>query len=145
MKIKKVLGLVFPLVIVFGFYSCQTSMPTSDLELSGQGVNQEYEKVGLDSDVLPKALICTDCCEGFAPMRVCFDASKCSGKINSYVWEEGKDVLSREKQFKYVFDTPGTYIINLTVRDNQHRTATDLIKIKVVDPSKHPKDKHWAP
>ena len=45
MKIKKVLGLVFPLVIVFGVYSCQTSMPTSDLELSSEGVNQEYEKV----------------------------------------------------------------------------------------------------
>ena len=145
MKIKRVLSLVFPLVIVFGLYSCQTSMPTSDLELSSKGVNQEYEKVDLNSDGLPQARICTDCCEGFAPLRVCFDASRCSGKITSYQWEGDDFPLRTEEQFVYFFETPGTYIINLTVKDNQNRTASDLIKIKVVDPAKHPKYRHWAP
>jgi hypothetical protein len=146
MKNLKVLVLLCPLFLIFVVSSCQNSIPTADLEISNQSAGQEYEKVDINPGPALKATICTDCCQGYAPLCVRFNVSKCSGNITSYTWISMEQNLYRtDKDFKHTFTEPGVYIVTLTVRDNQNRIARDMIKIRVLDRSIPPKQNNWLP
>lgn len=72
--------------------------------------------------------------EGAAPLRVKFDGSSSSddGTIVSYFWDFGDGGTSRAVRPRYQFDHPGSYIVSLTVTDDEGLTDTDTVTIEVV-------------
>ncbi len=62
------------------------------------------------------------------------DASKSfdeDGEIIAYLWKEGNEVLGIEKVLSNITLTPGIHTITLTVTDNNNKSGTDTIHVKV--------------
>lgn len=91
---------------------------------------------------------------GVAPLSVFFDASNTTGggaarpfHDLAYCWDFGDasagsfTVSGKSKNRAYgpeaahVFETPGTYTVNLNARDSQGRVATQSVQITVTDPT----------
>ena len=146
MKISKLFYLLFALAVAFYFISCESTLPTASSEFSGQKIVQGYENVEINPHVLPKAKICSNCTGGYAPLKVVFNGSKCSGNINAYEWDlcDG-EINCTDQYFTYIFKEPGSYVVRLKVTDEENRRSEDVMKIKVLDKSKPARGHAWEP
>jgi len=86
--------------------------------------------------------------KGFAPLTVALDGTQSIGQIANYEWTYKKlnvmTVLSidsisfqheRGERVNLVFDSAGTYLITLTITDNNGATASTSIEVVVCDDS----------
>jgi len=81
---------------------------------------------------------------------VVFDASQSTSQvpITSYSWEFGDGGKARGEVVRYVYDTPGTYLVQMTVTDarNFRNSATMNIHIlPLVEPTEEPTPEPTAP
>ena len=95
------------------------------------------------SDVVnrePRAVIDAKPAQGAAPLAVSFDAHYShddDGSILEYRWDLGDpaDTGSRlESAITHEFRTPGTYIVKLTVTDNEGAMSHQQLAVVVTDP-----------
>ena len=73
---------------------------------------------------------------GDAPLEVSFDSSGSTddNAVTGYSWDFGNGDTSTQANPTYIFTTPGTYIVGLTVSDLEGLTDTDELTIVVNDP-----------
>ena len=84
---------------------------------------------------LPIAVAGADVTSGKAPLTVNFDASGSSdsdGAISGYSWDFMDGKFSTEASPSHKFTKTGTYLVTLTVTDDQGATASDSITINVL-------------
>jgi len=60
------------------------------------------------------------------------ESTDIDGYITSRYWEFGDDNNSTDKNPQHDYDTPGTYTVNLTVKDNENASST-ISKIIILD------------
>jgi|GEM_PF-2257697 len=85
----------------------------------------------------PVAAFTTTPSSGIAPLTVQFDASASSdstGTITEYDWDFGDGQTATGKQTSHIFQTIGTYTVQLTVKDNQNLNATTTHLVSVTKP-----------
>jgi len=87
-----------------------------------------------DSNILPVASFTANSILGVEPLEVHFDASGAydsDGLIISYEWDFG-DVTGSGVTTRYIYNTPGTYNVMLTVTDDDGsiNTATQAITVE---------------
>ncbi|MCP3941126.1 MAG: PKD domain-containing protein [Desulfobacteraceae bacterium] len=73
---------------------------------------------------------------GNAPLTIFFNASASSdldGTIASYVWDFGNGETGTGETTNHTFTTPGTYVIYLTVTDNDGDTHATIKTLTVLD------------
>jgi len=58
--------------------------------------------------------------EGQAPLEVTFDASASTGDIEEYLWDFGDGNRGEGEVTTHTYEEPGTYTVQLTVRDSDH-------------------------
>lgn len=56
------------------------------------------------------------------------------GFIVSYEWDFGDENSSSDKNVSHVYETPGEYVITLTVRDNLDSVDFETVSVRVLDP-----------
>jgi PKD repeat protein len=91
-------------------------------------------KVTFPSLPAPIAAFTPSTTSGDAPLTVSFDASASSSPgatIASYSWSFGASGVNVTK----VYNTPGTYVVTLTVTDSRGQTDTDQATITVNSPT----------
>jgi PKD repeat protein len=91
-------------------------------------------KVTFPSIPAPIAAFTPSTTSGDAPLTVSFDASASSSPgatIASYSWSFGASGVNVTK----VYNTPGTYVVTLTVTDSRGQTDTDQATITVNSPA----------
>ena len=83
----------------------------------------------------PVAVASADVYSGKAPLTVVFDSSASTddpdGTIEGYSWEFMDGSFSTEPNPAHTFMTTGTYLVTLTVTDDQGETASSAITITV--------------
>jgi len=84
----------------------------------------------------PTAYVKASPTQGEAPLTVQFDGSSSSdsdGNIVKYIWRnETRDTkIGTGKKINYRFINPGTYLVKLTVTDNDGAADTDSVRITV--------------
>lgn len=97
-------------------------------------------KVNITSGLIPEAAIFASTTTGVAPLLVQLDAGNSrdlDGEIHSYQWQlsSGDDTdrpIGVGSQLTYTFETPGRYIIKLTVIDDEGNIAESEQSIDVV-------------
>lgn len=83
---------------------------------------------------VPEAVASADVTSGKTPLLVTFDSSSSTdqdGTIVAYSWDFMDGSFSTEATPDHEFLSPGTYLVTLTVTDNQGETASDLVTITV--------------
>nr|MBF0222725.1 tandem-95 repeat protein [Desulfobulbaceae bacterium] len=86
---------------------------------------------------IPQPSITVDVSAGEAPLAVSFDASgsiDVLGSINSYEWSFGDGSTGTGQFINHSFTAPGSYLVTLTVVDNQAASAEATVTITVNDP-----------
>jgi PKD repeat protein len=118
MKDKKTITLVCILLIMIAF--------SSPLCIS----SDEEEK---PKNLPPQVDIETDISTGIAPLAVSFkaNAEDPDGFIDTYEWDFDDDSTSTKEKLIHTFYTPGSYEVQLKVKDNLGAEANDSITIKV--------------
>jgi PKD repeat protein len=83
----------------------------------------------------PEAVIKVSALSGKAPLTVQFNgrgSSSPDGTIHRYLWDFGDRANSRRKIVNHTYDTPGSYIAELRVRDSNKGVDTDTVMIEVL-------------
>lgn len=70
---------------------------------------------------------------GMETVALTFDASQSTdnGTIKSYAWDFGDGIKSTEKTTTHTYSTAGTYIVTLTVTDEEGLSGTTTIKVTI--------------
>ncbi len=105
-----------------------------DAMLSGIEIVGEYDKSFQMKNILPIADIQPSVVTGAAPLKVLFNAQKSNdpdGQIEQCAWELGDGRLAKGSIVEHIYAEPGTYIVNLLVRDNRGGMATKQSTITV--------------
>ncbi len=112
--------------------------PFSEVVVEGGNyINSNAYRIELvEGNVPPKVKLCADKLSGSAPLEVTIKAlaEDPDGQIVDYVWDIPNSVVYKkdtETQKVIVFHEPGTYPIEIMVKDNKGETATDKIGITV--------------
>ncbi|MBN1929995.1 MAG: PKD domain-containing protein [Desulfobacterales bacterium] len=91
----------------------------------------------LESDInlLPEVSIAASTLQGPAPLAVSFvaDASDPDGSIESYIWDFGDGTADSGTEVNHTFTAIGTYLVTLTVTDNDGGRATAQVVISTVN------------
>jgi len=97
-------------------------------------------EINVIENYLPTAYALSDVTDGRAPLTVNFKGSgeDIDGTILSYHWVFEDTIIpanrgSNDKNTAHTFWFPGTYLVTLTVRDEEDATDTDEILINVTD------------
>jgi outer membrane protein assembly factor BamB/PKD repeat protein len=105
-----------------------------DAMLSGIEIIGTYNQASRVANVLPNADMQASVVSGTAPLKVLFNAQKSNdsdGQIEQCVWEFGDGRLAKGSVLEHVYAEPGTYPVNLLVRDNRGGLATKQLIITV--------------
>jgi len=100
-------------------------------------LDQEITLYGDFGNQPPVAAFTANPSSGVAPLTVQLDASASSdstGTITEYNWNFGDGQTATGKQTSHVFQTIGTYTVQLTVKDNQGLRATTTHLVSVTKP-----------
>lgn len=112
--------------------SAQVFLTVSDAELTS-----EVCFVGaVEENTAPTAIALADTFLGVAPLIVAFDASESNdgqNNITGYAWDFDGLGASADEKTSFVFATPGTYEVALTVTDSGGLTGTATRLITVAD------------
>lgn len=95
--------------------------------LSGIEIIGNYAPTDHEPNALPIAKVEASVLSGPAPLEVTFSARGSQdpdGQIVQCAWETGDGRLAKGSQLRHVFAEPGTYKVNLLVRDNRGGMAT---------------------
>ena len=90
--------------------------------------------VGEAGSLPPTVIISANPQSGIAPLNVIFDATTSSdpdGLIVTYNWDFGDGNTGTDVAPSHTFNSPGIYIVTLTVTDNDSNTATETTAITV--------------
>lgn len=109
------------------------------LTSTSAGPNIDYLSLdgGTQTNAAPQADITASVTSGSAPLSVSFDgtgSSDIDGAIVSYAWDFDDGSQSTQANSSHTFNTAGTYIVLLTVTDDQGATNTASVVITVSDP-----------
>jgi len=92
-----------------------------------------YTKVELPGEP-PSAVLNASVTGGLVPVTVDFSAAQSSdpdGKINDYRWNFGDGSSASGKHVTHTFNEEGTFLVRLSVIDNNLRVGTDEVEIVV--------------
>ncbi len=92
-----------------------------------------YTKVELPGEP-PSAVISASVYEGLVPLTVNFNAAQSSdadGKIEEYRWNFGDGTSAMGKNVTHTFTEEGTFLVKLSVIDDDLRVGTDQVDIVV--------------
>jgi PKD repeat protein len=90
-----------------------------------------------DPNVAPTAVFTATPVSGIAPLTVKLDASgsgDTDGRIESYSWNFGDGTTGSGVAPTHIFTTPGTYIVALTVIDDDGEAGTTTVSVNVAAP-----------
>lgn len=103
-------------------------------------IDSDSLEINVIDNYRPTAHASADVTVGRAPLTVNFvgDGEDKDGAINSYKWVFEDALLpnnreSEDQNLTHIFWFPGTYLVKLTVSDNDGATDTDVVRIKVED------------
>ncbi|MBI2078532.1 MAG: PKD domain-containing protein, partial [Euryarchaeota archaeon] len=89
---------------------------------------------GLES---PRAIVQADVNSGAVPLRVTFSLEVAGGAAPfSYAWSFGDNTFSNASAPVHVYETPGTYMAQVVIRDARGQLAVDRAMISPIPPSK---------
>jgi heat shock protein HslJ len=113
-------------------------------------LNYFFAPVNRPEDVVPPTAVITAPIQAKVGEVVVFDASKSTSQvpITSYSWEFGDGGKARGEVVRYVYENPGTYLVQMTVTDarNFRNSATMNIEIlPLVEPTQEPTPEPTAP
>ncbi len=83
----------------------------------------------------PQARASSDVLTGEVPLEVLFDASSSSdkdGTIDLWTWGFGDGTSDTGQIVSHTFDDAGDFLVKLTIEDNDGKTATDILNMKVL-------------
>ncbi|UCF10601.1 MAG: PKD domain-containing protein [Candidatus Bipolaricaulota bacterium] len=89
---------------------------------------------GLFPNFAPIASVSVSTTYGSAPLDVRFDGSDSydpDGEIRRWTWSFGDGTSERGAIVTHRFDSPGTYLVRLTVRDNRRKSTVTTVAIEV--------------
>jgi len=98
------------------------------------GSDESEDEASVSINAMPVALsacFTPNVDSGKAPLIVTFNPSCSSGTVNSYHWEFGNGDISYARKPTYTFEQPGTYVVKLTVKDNEGFTDSYTVTIGV--------------
>ncbi|MGA1848491.1 MAG: PKD domain-containing protein [Thermoplasmatota archaeon] len=84
-------------------------------------------------NIPPEASAVADIAEGHAPLEVAFEGTGIDddGTVTSYHWDFDDGETSTDQNPVHIFDFPDTYLVILTVSDDEGASGTDEITITV--------------
>ncbi|MCZ7648040.1 MAG: PKD domain-containing protein [Planctomycetota bacterium] len=77
------------------------------------------------------AVISADQTMGDAPLAVAFDGTGSTGGVTTYFWRFGDGGVSTAASPVHLYNTPGTYVAELTVTDGGSNSDTEEVTIEV--------------
>lgn len=117
-----------------------TASAYNDSGLSGGMIGEEFSisfsvVSSTQENQPPNAIAVADPLSGNVPLTVQFDASASTddGTIVSYLWEfkDGTSSTSTDTSPQYIFNNEGTFMVQLTVTDNDGLEGSDFVNIQV--------------
>lgn len=113
-------------------------------------LNYFFAPVNQPDDVVPPSAVISAPTQATVGEIVSFDASESTAQvpITSYSWEFGDGGKVRGKVVRHVYDSPGTYLVQMTVTDarNFRNSATmDIEILPLVEPTEEPTPEPTTP
>ncbi|VAW13077.1 Cytochrome c551/c552 [hydrothermal vent metagenome] len=92
--------------------------------------------VNEDKNQAPKAIASATPLSGEAPLEVSFKGSDSTddNTVSSYIWDFKDGVSASEANPKHTFTAAGTYVVELTVKDENGLTDKKTVSITVTEP-----------
>ncbi|MEX2512307.1 MAG: malectin domain-containing carbohydrate-binding protein [Cyclobacteriaceae bacterium] len=97
-----------------------------------------------DSAPLPQANIQSNVSSGSSPLTVEFSGTNSFGSNLSFGWDFGDGGISNELSPVHLFQSPGNYLVALTVRDEYGMVDTEQVNILVSDDGSNPKFEYFV-
>ncbi len=96
----------------------------------------------------PTAVIITDATSGFAPTTIAFDgagSNNTDGGTLSFLWDFGDGSTATSINTSHTYQTPGDYIVTLTVSDGNGGSDVSTVAISITEaPSDQPGWVDWS-
>ena len=134
-----VAGVIAPCLAVDGETTCSSARARA----AALGIQGLVFPIGGTVNQSPDAQISPNNVSGKAPFRINLSASASTdsdGSIVSYAWNFGDGNTGSGEQVSHIFQDAGTYVVELTVTDNQGATdrATTSVIVTAATPDSFP-------